>query len=133
MQNQNETMMNDQDVNEEDQDVMFESSASEEGYESVVLSSEEEAFEADKSQFYMFLKENDLREEALALMLGENAEEATSVAATTEENLKGLRQRLGLTQKEMAAKLDVSNAIISLVESGKAPLSAKLKAKMLAL
>jgi transcriptional regulator with XRE-family HTH domain len=45
-------------------------------------------------------------------------------------SLLDFRQRLGLTQQELADRIDVSRNYIALVENGKKPFSDKLKAKL---
>jgi DNA-binding transcriptional regulator YiaG len=103
--------------------------------------------EVERRQFYSFIHDNDLREEALDLidqMRGvqseeqEEVEEENEVSSEQEEvveentslDLKAIRKSLGLNQSEFAKKLGVSQGLVSLLENGKASLTEENEANL---
>ncbi|MBB6449609.1 transcriptional regulator with XRE-family HTH domain [Geomicrobium halophilum] len=52
------------------------------------------------------------------------------ITTMTAEQLKQVREAYGITQEELAQKVGVSNAAISMIECGRRPMSARVASKI---
>jgi DNA-binding XRE family transcriptional regulator len=113
-----------------------------------VVNQDETGVDPEVAQLYQYVKENDLREEAVSLI--DKALEAKKVnlvqivapqkksviakpadpTSKTEKSFKEIRKSLGFNQTEMAKQLGLSQGMISLLENNRFPINSEVKTKL---